>query len=111
MFNKMTLSHIVCAVALFVSANVFSEADITKPPVIPEPLQSGESIEADINIIQKNDRTIEEYRANGRLYMVKVTPAVGPVYYYVDTDGDGSLETKRHDLAGDMVPNWVVLEW
>lgn len=110
MTNKITFTHIVCAVTLFMSANVFAE-DIAQPPVIPEPLVSGESIEPEINIIQKDDRTVEEYRINGHLYMVKVIPEVGNPYYFIDTDGDGSLESQQHELSGHIVPNWILLEW
>jgi hypothetical protein len=82
-----------------------------KPPVIPEPLQSGESMEPDINIIQEEDRTVEEYRMNGQLYMIKVTPSIGKPYYLMDSDGDGSLETKSFELDSGAVPNWILLEW
>jgi len=109
MFNK---SAIVCAVGLLMSANVWAEPDILKLPVIPEPLMDGESIEPDINIIQKKDRTIEEYRVNGKLYMIKVTPNIGLPYFLMDTDGDGSLETKQHELdSGLLIPSWILLEW
>ncbi|GAB4289532.1 MAG: hypothetical protein Kow0083_02300 [Methylophaga sp.] len=112
MFNKIA---IVCAVALLMTVAVRAEdtkSIMEKPPVIPEPLQSGESIEPEVNIIQKEDRTIEEYRVNGRLYMIKVTPSVGKPYYLTDTDGDGSLETRQFELdSGLLVPNWILFEW
>ncbi|MCX4187611.1 DUF2782 domain-containing protein [Methylophaga sp. OBS4] len=112
MFNKIA---IVCAVAVLMTANVWAadeESIMEKPPVIPEPLQSGESIEPDITIIQKEDRTIEEYRVSGQLYMIKVTPSVGRPYYLMDTDGDGSLESRQFELdSGLLIPNWILLEW
>ena len=112
MFKKIA---IVCAVALLMTVAVRAEdtkSIMEKPPVIPEPLQSGESIEPEVNIIQKEDRTIEEYRVNGRLYMIKVTPSVGKPYYLTDTDGDGSLETRQFELdSGLLVPNWILFEW
>lgn len=111
MINKIALMPIVCAVALLMSANVFAVADIEQPPVLPEPLMDGESIEPEINIIQKEDRTIEEYRVNGQLYMIKVIPAVGYPYYFIDTDGDGSLESQQHELSGHIVPNWILFKW
>jgi hypothetical protein len=112
MFNKPA---IVCIVALMLSANVWAEEEksiLERPPVIPEPLQSGESIEPEINIIQKEDRTIQEYRVNGQLYMIKVTPTIGKPYFLMDTDGDGSLESTQFELdSGLLVPNWILLEW
>ncbi len=109
MFNK---SAIVCAVALLMSTNVWAEPDYMKSPVIPEPLRDGESIEPEINIIQKQDRTIQEYRMHGKLYMIKVTPNVGLPYYLMDTDGDGALETKQHELdSGLLIPSWILFQW
>jgi hypothetical protein len=109
MFNK---SVIVCAVALLMSANVWAEPDYLEPPVIPEPLMDGQNIEPDVNIIQKKNRTIEEYRVNGKLYMIKVVPTIGLPYFLMDTDGDGSLDTTQHELdSGLLIPNWILLEW
>ena len=112
MFNKIA---IVCALGLLMTVTVRAEdteSIMEKPPVIPEPLQSGESIEPEVNIIQREDRTIEEYRVNGQLYMIKVTPSVGRPYYLMDTDGDGSLESRQFELdSGLLVPNWILLEW
>lgn len=110
MINK---SAIVCAVGLFVSANVMAEDNtLEQLPVIPEPLADGQSIEPDIEIIQKEDRTIQEYRMNGRLYMIKVVPSIGVPYYLVDTDGDGSFESSQHGLdSGLLIPSWILFEW
>lgn len=109
MLSKFT---IVCAVAILMSVNVWAgDTALEKPPVIPEPLADGESIEPEINIIQKSDRTIEEYRVNGQLYMIKVTPSVGYPYYFIDTDGDGSLETQQYELATPEIPNWILFKW
>ena len=95
MFNK---SAIVCVVAILMSVNVWAgEVNLEKPPVLPEPLADGESIEPEINIIQKEDRMIEEYRINGQLYMIKVTPHIGHPYYFIDTDGNGYLESTQNE--------------
>lgn len=103
---------ILCLVSFLVSFNVWAaDSYLEKPPVIPEPLADGESIEPEINIIQKEDRTIQEYRHNGELYMIKVVPAVGPAYYFIDTDGDGSLESKQFEMESGLVPNWILFEW
>ena len=81
-------------------------------PSPPEPVQSGESLEPDIRIIQKKDAIIEEYRLNGNLYMVKVIPAVGRPYYLLDQDGDGRMETNMSAIYSDfVVPQWVLFSW
>ncbi|MGE0385712.1 MAG: DUF2782 domain-containing protein [Gammaproteobacteria bacterium] len=82
------------------------------PPPPPAPLQSEQPIEPEVTIIQKEDQTVQEYRVNGRLYMVKVTPVAGPPYYLLDNDGDGRMEARLNDLAPDfIVPKWVLFSW
>lgn len=59
-----------------------------------------------------SEEVVEEYRAGGVLYMIKVSPTKGVPYYLVDTDGDGSLETRYNDLQdGLLIPAWVLLRW
>ncbi len=67
----------------------------------------------EVTIRRRGDEgTIEEYRAGGVLYMVKVNPAKGVSYYLVDSDGNGSLETRFNDLeSGLAIPAWVLLRW
>ncbi len=57
-----------------------------------------------------NGDRVEEYRQNGRVYMVKVTPARGPAYYLMDTDGNGKLN--RDDRDPRVAPvHWTIYEW
>ena len=85
--------------------------DLPAPPDLPDPVESGEVIEPEVTIIQRDDATIEEYRINGQLYMVKVTPVVGPPYYLVDNDGNGSMETRSNIYRDVTVPQWVLFTW
>lgn len=86
--------------------------ELPEPPDLPNQMQSGETIEPEVTIIRREDATIEEYRINGRRYMVKVTPVVGKPYYLVDKDGNGSLETRMSDIYNDIaVPQWVLFSW
>ena len=56
--------------------------------------------------------TIDEYRVNGKLYMIRITPEKGAPYYLVDADGDGDLETRTNELAPDfLIPSWVIFSW
>lgn len=85
---------------------------VPPPPDIPEPVQSGEPIEPEVTILQKENSTVEEYRVNGRLYMVKITPSAGVPYYLMDRDGDGMMEFRTSKLGDDVVvPQWVLFEW
>ena len=55
-----------------------------------------------------NGDTIEEYRRDGRLYMVKVTPTHGVPYYLVDTQGDGNFSRMENLDDRVRVPQWII---
>jgi len=75
-------------------------------------LAQAETVEPEITIRPQGDSTIEEYRVNGALYMIKVTPKKGPSYYLVDSNGDGDLDQRKTDLDPNMlVPSWVLFSW
>lgn len=89
----------------------------TRPPVAvketgPASDDSRNIPEPEVNIIHRKDTTIEEYRINGRLRYVKITPKVGKPYYLVDKDGDGELESRHNDLDGiPPIAEWILLKW
>lgn len=86
---------------------------VPEPPEPPMPVESGEVMEPDITIIRKGKNTIQEYRINGQLYMVKVIPDVGPAYYLIDTNRDGNMDVRGTDLdrEGININQWKLLEW
>ncbi len=87
-------------------------AAVPEPPELPMPVQSGETLAPDITIIRKGKKTIQEYRKNGELYMVKIIPDIGPAYYYIDTDGDGNMDVRGSDLdKGTNINQWKIFEW
>lgn len=114
MSNKIAgLIVILCIFTWRVSAQDETAAeDVLPPPDIPERIQSGEAIEPEVTIIRREDEIIEEYRVSGNLYMIKITPSVGPAYYLIDQDGDGKLESRTTRLGSDSaVPQWVIFSW
>lgn len=64
--------------------------------------------EPEITIRNKGRERVEEYRLNGKLYMVRVIPPKGRPYYLVDQTGRGQFT--RHDgpVAPSAVPQWVI---
>jgi hypothetical protein len=85
------------------------------PPIPPLPAKvQDEQIEPTVRITtNEEEEIIEEYSSNGRVYMVKVTPAHGKPYFYMDMDGDGQLELQDRDEAFSPVKPvvWKVKEW
>jgi hypothetical protein len=109
-------------VLLFSWGTLLAQEDLEKPPEIPnavveeEPLPpkvQGEQFEPTVTIREEEDRRIEEYRMNGQIYMIKVTPEKGVPYYYIDTDGDGQLELDMTQQALNPVQPvyWKIKEW
>jgi hypothetical protein len=78
------------------------------PPTVREESRSGP--EPEVRIIQKGQDQIEEYRLNGKLYMVKVTPPIGVPYYLVDEDGSGTMRQMDPNRRV-IIPRWVLLRF
>lgn len=94
----MRLSIFILSCLFFITLPVTAEE---------EPESSGE-----VTIQGPDDQLINEFRINGQLYMIRVTPQKGAPYYLVDSDGDGDLETRWNELAPDLlIPSWVLLRW
>ena len=78
----------------------------------PRALSDKAEIEPEVNIIQHEDKTIEEYRLHGQLYKIKVTPKNAPPYFLIDTDGDGMMDARRTEIEPNlMIPRWVLFRW
>ncbi|WLI12659.1 MULTISPECIES: DUF2782 domain-containing protein [Pseudomonas] len=68
------------------------------------------SADPDVTIRTEGDKTIQEYRQNGFLYAIKVTPKVGKPYFLVRADGsDGNFI--RSDQPDMLIPSWKIFEW
>ncbi len=83
-------------------------------PTLPDENEADDSRnipQPEVRIIRKKETTIEEYRVNGRLRYVKITPSVGKPYYMVDMDGDGSVETRYNDLDNPPINQWILMRW
>ena len=81
------------------------------PEAPPPPGYTGDAEEPKITVKHRGEEKIEEYRINGRLYMMKVTPAKGKPYYLVDTRGDGQFSRQDNLDTGVRPPMWVIHEW
>ncbi|GGA79633.1 hypothetical protein GCM10011521_17360 [Arenimonas soli] len=90
-----------------------SEPAAREEAPIPEKVQAtaeGDELPAVSIRTEKNGDRVEEYRQNGVLYMVKVTPERGVPYYLMDTDGNGKLN--RDDGVKTVSPvYWTIYEW
>jgi hypothetical protein len=62
----------------------------------------------EVTITKQTEQTIEEYRASGKLYMIKITPKHGVPYYLVDDKGDGKFSRQESLDSGLRPPRWVI---
>lgn len=87
------------------------EPDVAAPPPLPPKKVIDAPDEAPVVIRTGDDgQIIEEYRQNGRVYMVKITPKKAPPYYLYDLDGDGTFEDL--DPRSPIKPvYWRLAEW
>lgn len=122
----MRLGHFsLCVAILLPLAAVATEPlkqSATPPPSAeappPPPLRgdtptSGPAdtgLEPEVTITTHGEFTHQEYRLNGKLYMIKVIPKHGKPYYLIDTDGTGQF--RRSDLEPTIaIPHWVIKSW
>jgi hypothetical protein len=123
-FRQWMLLPAMVAISAMIlpSALLLAQDDLEKPPPIPPadseevpipPKIQEEQIVPTVTIREEDERMIEEYRLDGQVYMVKVTPKGGIPYYYIDTDGDGRLELDMNQRALNPVQPvyWKVKEW
>jgi hypothetical protein len=85
-------------------------ADLEPLPAVPPPPPGliEESAEPQVTIVTRGQDKVEEYRVNGKLYMMKVTPPLGKSYYLVDQVGNGSWARQDGVGTGLRVPQWVI---
>jgi hypothetical protein len=103
---------------LLAASGVWAQAELPPPPVthqdeagVPPVTTEDSVLTPEVNIIQTEAAVVEEYRREGRLYLVKVVPRGAPPYYFFDQDGDGTLETSGWWRAETPAPMWRLFSW
>ena len=110
----LVASTLICCPAVAQQETEENTDPAAPPPLVPIPPKvPGEELEPTVTITEREGQRIEEYKQNGRVYMVKITPAKGPAYYYLDEDGDGELELRESDRKLNPVQPvyWKLKEW
>jgi hypothetical protein len=106
--------------ALAVGFALTAHAQKTPPPDLqplpeasppPPEIANDPELEPQVTIVRHENETIEEYRVNGRLTMVKVTPRHGRPYYLVANGADGTFIRRDSLDTGLRVPLWVLFSF
>ena len=118
---------ILLALPVVASAGQSALPDAPPPPTVSQdntpPAASGQSTDAnhvitggksgkpEIKTVPHGKDTWEEYSRHGKVYMIRVVPAIGRPYYLVDDNGDGQF--RRRDLLSNGVqpPMWILKQW
>lgn len=100
---------------LLVALPVWAQNDPQPLPAVPPPPPGMEAFDAalepQVTIVKTERETREEFRINGKLYMIKVTPAAGPAYYLVDQQGDGNFSEASIPGPRTKPPMWILHSW
>ena len=79
-------------------------------PVVTLAADDALSADPEVTIRTEGDKTIQEYRQNGFLYAIKITPKNGKPYFLVRADGsDGNFI--RSDQPDMLITAWKIFEW
>ncbi|RLA25253.1 MAG: DUF2782 domain-containing protein [Gammaproteobacteria bacterium] len=113
MLRYLLLCLVVFPGLLLAEESLPDSSGYPEVPDMPMPVEDGEPMDADITITRRGEKTIHEYRVNGKIYKIKVIPDIGPAYYYIDPDGDGEMEeVSESDLdKGIKINQWTIFSW
>lgn len=79
-------------------------------PELPD-LGADPAMEPQVTIKKGDEETIEEYRVNGQLYMIKVIPRIGKPYFLLNKRSPVG-EIHRGDMeSGVSVPMWQLFRF
>ena len=84
---------------------------LPEPPPPPPGLELDPALEPQVTIQRRGTETVEEYRVNGQLYMIRVTPTHGVPYYLIDDVGRGDFVRYDNYDARTRPPMWVIFQW
>jgi hypothetical protein len=97
---------------LFLASLSFTASAADPIPASATPLVEDEAVdEPQVTITPQRVQKVEEFRANGKLYMIKITPKHGVPYYLVDDKGDGKFARQEGLDSGLRVPRWVIFKF
>ncbi len=106
---RRLIALILLGIALPLAAQQPPKLEPLPPPPPPPPgMEPDAALEPQVTITTRGQDKVEEYRVNGKLYAMKVTPPHGVSYFLVDVDGDGTLVRRDALDSGLRVPQWVI---
>lgn len=85
-------------------------APIESDQPLPRKVRPPDEPPPDVTIREAGEYVVEEYRRNGKVWMVRYVPKEGVPYTFIDSDGDGRLEGDPRE--GRIQPVYfTIYEW
>ncbi len=123
---KINCRMSLIGICLFGSATLFAADDAALPPPaagentagqpafvndeVPSSVPKAGDV-PDVTITPRPETKVEEFRVNGKLRYIKITPAKGKPYYLFDSDGDGEVDAMETGVDKARVNQWLLMEW
>tara|TARA_Y100001936_G_C16057957_1_gene662315 strand:- start:1741 stop:2118 length:378 start_codon:yes stop_codon:yes gene_type:complete len=122
LINQWTIKLIFLILLLIFAGTTTAQESLQplNPPELPElpelqtesPGTDDPTLEEPLVIIRKRgEDKIEEYRVDGRIQVIKVTPLIGLPYYIYDDTGDGSYVNDGVLEDGVRPPMWRIFQF
>ncbi|MBL4679787.1 MAG: DUF2782 domain-containing protein [Pseudomonadales bacterium] len=100
--NRIVLSIILMSIFALSGPWTLNASEIYIP-------SRDEISQGDVKIIAGEEKTIFEYRVNGKLLLIKIVPDKGLSYYMLPSDGSAHYENLDHSKG--LYPSWILFEW
>lgn len=105
-----TLPHAPAVARIALAAGVFSVGALVATTAVARPAEDPPPFRGpDVTLIETEERTIQEFRQNGVLVFVKITPKNGKPYYLAPRDPTKGWDDLERAEA--VVPRWVILRF
>ncbi|MEO8161164.1 MAG: DUF2782 domain-containing protein [Arenimonas sp.] len=109
------MSVLPCILLLSLAGVVQAQApatdkDVPIPAKQPPPATDENAPTVSIRAGANGDR-VEEYRQNGQVFMVRVTPRHGRAYYLYDDDHNGRMDRSDAEKNDISPVYWTLYEW
>jgi hypothetical protein len=107
------MRHSVLLLTLLLCGPTFADVPLERPPEIRPVADEAPALDdaPPVTIRPSSQGRVIEYRANGKLYMLKIIPKVGKPYYLIDEKGDGQFARQESLDSGMRPPLWVIKEF
>ena len=103
-----TASLVLC---LLLTSSLVQAQKLEPIQEIPPAPQGASEMEPEITIRNRGNDRYEEYRMRGQLYMIKVTPRVGKVYYLISRERGGAFERVNDLDHAKLTAQWMLFSW